>query len=193
MAMKAKLFVDGKYYNLKEFKYGFVNGANTNGFSSNKTRQVGLTCVIEAIRQELFEEWAMENNMKKYVEVHIEHTTIGHGKTRVLKCHDTFLLEFYTRFSHISEEPMTFSLLMKSGAIEASWSTAAHIEPWGNIPEEGEVTTIEETEPQFLGFRFEDENGANLEQSEIQVDQKITLIIETENADGELILSLIHI
>ena len=61
MAMKAKLFVDGEYYNLKEFKYGFVNGANTNGFSSDKTRQVGLTCVIEAIRQELFEEWAMEN------------------------------------------------------------------------------------------------------------------------------------
>ena len=74
MAMKARLFVDGEYYNLKSFEYGFVTGSNANGFSSGKTRQVGLSCEIEAIRQELFEEWAFEDFMKKYVEVHIEHT-----------------------------------------------------------------------------------------------------------------------
>ena len=103
-------------------------GANSNGFSSSKTRQTGLTCIIEAIRQEYFEEWAMENYMKKYIEVHISHGVDGMGRTRILKCHDTFLLELYTRYSSTSNEPISFELFMKSGAIKASWSTAAHVE-----------------------------------------------------------------
>jgi len=130
----------------------------------------------------------MENHFKKYVEVHISHGVNSIGRTRVLKCHDTFLLELHTRFSSTSLEPMTFELFMKSGAIEASWSTATHVEAWSELPtQDGEATVIEAAEPQFLGFRFEDENGIDLEQSEIQIDQKVTLIIETENGDGELI------
>ena len=151
MAMLAKLFVDGEFYNLKKFDYGFTTGSNTNGFSSGKTRQMGLTCVIEAIRQEYFEEWAMEDFMKKYVEVHIYHGVEGVGKTRILKCHDTFLLELYTRFSSTSNEAISFQLFMKSGVIESSWSTAKHIEKWSSLPEEGEVTVVEQNiEPEII-------------------------------------------
>ena len=184
MAMKARLFVDGEYYNLKSFEYGFVTGSNANGFSSGKTRQVGLSCEIEAIRQELFEEWAFEDFMKKYVEVHIEHTTIGHGKTRVLKCHDTFLLELHTRFSHISEEAMTFSLFMKSGAIEASWSTAAHVEKWSSLPEEGEVTTIEEADLILESAHFEDKNRQQITEVE---NGKVYLVIKSQNGKGKIV------
>ena len=183
MAMQARLFVDGEFYNLKEFKYGFVNGANSNGFSSDKTRQVGLTCVIEAIRQELFEEWAMENYMKKYVEIHMEHTTIGHGKSRILKCHDTFLLEFYTRFSHISEDPITFYLFMKSGAIEASWSTADHVEQWSSLPEEGEVTVID-NEKKITDYYLTDKQ--NNEIDSYDVGDTIVLNIAIQNRVGDI-------
>ena len=184
--MKARLFVDGEYYNLKSFEYGFVTGSNANGFSSGKTRQTGITCTIEAIRQELFEEWAFEDFMKKYVEVHIEHTAIGHGKTRVLKCHDTFLLEFYTRFSHISEEAMIFELHMKSGAIEASWSTAAHVEKWSRIPEQAEPTVIEEeVESQILDVFYENKDGQQI--SRIRKNKDIYLVVKTENMVGKTI------
>ena len=184
MAMKARLFVDGEYYNIKSFKYGFVTGSNANGFSSGKTRQVGLSCEIEAIRQELFEEWAFEDFMKKYVEVHMEHTVQGMGKTRVLKCHDSFLLEFNTQFSSTSEEPMSFHLFMKSGAIEASWSTAAHVEKWSSIPEEGEVTVIEENELILDSVHYEDEHGEQITELE---NGKVYLVIKSQNGDGKLV------
>jgi len=185
MAIKAKLFVDGEYYNIKEFSYGFTNGSNTNGFSSSKTRQIGLTCVIEAIRQEYFEEWAMESNFKKYIEVHISEGVNSMGRTRVLKCHDTFLLELHTRFSSSSSEPMSFELFMKSGAIEFSWSTAAHVEAWSELPtQEGEVTVIEETlEPRIIDYFISDLNGTRV--SDIEVGDKILINLQTENMVGK--------
>ena len=190
MAMKARLFVDGEYYNLKSFEYGFITGSNANGFSSGKTRQAGLTCVVEAIRQEYFEEWAFEDNMKKYVEVHMQHTVQGQGKTRVLKCHDTFLLEFNTHFSATSEEPMTFDLFMKSGVIQGSWSTASHIEKWSSLPEEGEVTVIEqEEETDVVSCQYTDMEGNHIEDlDELPVDQnKVILEVKTENCIGKII------
>ena len=190
MAMKARLFVDGEYYNIKSFEYGFVTGSNANGFSSGKTRQVGLSCEIEAIRQELFEEWAFEDFMKKYVEVHMEHTVQGMGKTRVLKCHETFLLEFNTQFSSTSEEPLAFELFMKTGAIEASWSTAAHVEKWSSLPEEGEVTVIEqEEETDVVSCQYTDMEGNHIEDlDELPVDQnKVILEVKTENCIGKII------
>ena len=187
MAMKAMLFVDGEYYNLKSFDYGFVTGSNANGFSSGKTRQVGLTCEIEAIRQEYFEEWAFEDHMKKYVEVHMQHTVQGHGKTRVLKCHDSFLLEFNTRFSSTSEEPMSFHLFMKSGAIEASWSTAAHVEKWSELPtQDGEATVIEEEiEGSILDISYEDNQGNVI--TKIRKNKDVFLVVKTENMTGKTI------
>ena len=187
MAIKAKLFVDGEYYNIKEFEYGFVNGGNANGFSSGKTRQTGLTCEIEAIRQEYFEEWAMENYMKKYIEVHISHGVNSMGRTRVLKCHDTFLLELHTRFSSTSSEPMSFHMFMKSGAIEASWSTAAHVEAWSELPtQDGEATVIEEEiEGSILDISYEDNQGNVI--TKIRKNKDIFLVVKTENMTGKTI------
>ena len=184
MAMQAKLFVDGEFYNLKEFDYGFINGSNANGFSSGKTRQTGLNCVIEAIRQPYFEEWAMEDYMKKYVEVHITEGVSSMGRTRILKFHDTFLLELHTRFNALSGEPMSFELKMKSGAIEASWSTAKHIEAWGNIPKETEPTVIENNEPQVLETYYTDLEGNPIEP---KTGQEVYLILNTKDAVGETI------
>ena len=185
--MQARLFVDGEYYNLKSFEYGFITGSNTNGLSSSKTRQTGLSCTIEAIRQEFFEEWAMAGFMKKYVEIHMDHTTIGQGKSRILKCHDTFLFELNTRFSHISEDPMTFDLFMKSGAIEASWSTAAHVEAWSELPtQDGEATVIEEEiEGSILDISYEDNQGNVI--TKIRKNKDVFLVVKTENMTGKTI------
>ncbi len=190
MAMKARLFVDGEYYNIKSFEYGFVTGSNANGFSSGKTRQVGLSCEIEAIRQELFEEWAFEDFMKKYVEVHMEHTVQGMGKTRVLKCHETFLLEFNTQFSSTSEEPLAFELFMKTGAIEGSWSTASHIEKWSSLPEEGEVTVIEEElEGRIIDFYTTNQQGERI--TKFKIGDIIYVNVESENKIGdEIVINL---
>ena len=186
MAIKAKLVVDGEGYNIKTFEYGFVTGANTNGFSSGKTRQVGLKCEIEAIRQEFFEEWAMGNYIKKYIEVHISDGVNSMGRTRVLKCHDTFLLELHTRFSATSNEPMSFEMFMKSGAIEASWSTAAHVEPWSSIPEQAEPTVIEEeVEGKILEAYFEDNAGNRIKKP--RRNQEIYYVIKSQEMTGKLI------
>ena len=183
--MKAKLFVDGEYYNLKSFEYGFVTGSNANGFSSGKTRQTGLTCEIEAIRQEHFEKWAMENYLKKYVEVHIEEGVNSMGRTRVLKFHDTFLLELHTRYSSTSNEPISFELLMKSGAIEASWSTAKHVEKWGELPNnEGEVTVIEQPTPQITSLKWVNSDTQEENITEIGYNENASLIAAIENDQG---------
>ena len=184
MAMKAKLFVDGEYYNLKSFEYGFITGSNTNGFSSGKTRQTGITCIIEAIRQEHFEEWAFADFMKKYVEIHIEHTSIGHGKSRILKCHDTFLLEFNTQFSSTTEEPMTFAMHMKSGAIEASWSTAKHVEKWSRIPIQAEPSSIEQPTPQITSLKWINSDTQEDDITEIGYSESVSLIATIENDQG---------
>ena len=185
MAMKAKLFVDSEYYNLKSFEYGFVTGSNANGFSSGKTRQTGLTCEIEAIRQEHFEKWAMENYLKKYVEVHIEEGVNSMGRTRILKFHDTFLLELHTRYSSTSNEPISFELLMKSGAIEASWSTAKHVEKWGELPNnEGEVTVIEQPTPQITSLKWVNSDTQEENITEIGYNENASLIAAIENDQG---------
>ena len=79
---------------------------------------------------------------------------------------------------------MTFQLFMKSGAIEASWSTAAHVEKWSYLPEEGEVTVID-NEPTILNYHIEDIQGNIIQKSEIDIGEEISLVIETKNAIGE--------
>ena len=188
MAVQSKLLVDGVYYNLKSFDYGFIKDADDQGLAFGKTRQAGITCEIEAVREEVFEEWAFSDFMKKYVEIHMIHTVTGMGKSRILKCHDTFLLGLNCSYRSTTEQPMTFHLYMKSGAIESSASTAAHVEQWSQLPDNSvETTVIEKLEPMFLGYRFEDGEGNEIDQYNLKPNQKVLLIIETENADGDTI------
>ena len=43
MAVQSKLLVDGVYYNLKSFDYGFIKDADDQGLAFGKTRQAGIT------------------------------------------------------------------------------------------------------------------------------------------------------
>ena len=184
MAVQSKLLVDGVYYNLKSFDYGFIKDADDQGLAFGKTRQAGITCEIEAVREEVFEEWAFSDFMKKYVEIHMIHTVTGMGKSRILKCHDTFLLGLNCSYRSTTEQPMTFHLYMKSGAIESSASTAAHVEQWSQLPDNSvETTVIEEDEPKLIRYYITDIEGNEID--EYDVNDTIILNLETENAIGE--------
>ena len=80
---------------------------------------------------------------------------------------------------------MTFSLFMKSGAIEASWSTAAHVENWSSLPEEGEVTTIKEEEKRLTSYYLTNISGERIQ--EYGEGDLIVLNIETLNRIGDSI------
>jgi len=81
---------------------------------------------------------------------------------------------------------MTTHITIGAGILKvASHKTQTYWNPNDPYEEGEEVTVIEEVEPKFLEYIFKNENGEEIALNDLKADQQATLIIYTENADGE--------
>ena len=105
MAIQAKLFIDNKYYNIKYFDWGIIQGSNSSCQPSGKIRQKGINIIMDAQSSSDFEEWAFSDMIMKNIEIHMMQSILGQGNTRILKCFDCHLLEFHTCLLYTSPSP----------------------------------------------------------------------------------------
>ncbi|MBE7653844.1 type VI secretion system tube protein TssD [Tenacibaculum finnmarkense] len=114
---------------------------------------------------------------------------LDYPPTKTYKFKDTHLIYFKEIFNAEGKEPMQ-TIITISPAIQnygvnflkrwnVSWVVPSKRTPYQAI-ENNE-------EPKFIEYYFENNEGEKITQEKIQADQKITLVIETENADNETI------
>ncbi|MCG8894139.1 hypothetical protein G1K73_10325 [Tenacibaculum finnmarkense] len=114
---------------------------------------------------------------------------LDYPPTKTYKFKDAHLIYFKEIFNAEGKEPMQ-TIITISPAIQnygvnflkrwnVSWVVPSKRTPYQAI-ENNE-------EPKFIEYYFENNEGEKITQEKIQADQKITLVIETENADNETI------
>ena len=186
MSIQSKLHVDGNVYIIKRFNYGIVQQTGVDGMPCTRPQQTGIHLTIDLVKDELFDEWSIAEKMTKQIEIHMEHTILGQGRTRVLKCFDCYLLGFETDYVAYSNESATYNLYITAGGIEPSWSTGVYSENWRvTFPsDEAPMVIEEELEPEIISCRYTDLNG-----NEINELYEDTLILEvhTKNCVGKLV------
>lgn len=186
MSIQAKLHVDGNVYNIKQFHYGIVQQTDISGMPCTRPQQTGIHLSIDLVKDELFDEWSIAEKMTKQIEIHMAHTILGQGRTRILKCYDCYLLNFATDYMAYSNESATYSLYITSGGIEPSWSTGVYSENWRvTFPSDEEPTVIEEQEePEVVSCRYTDMDGVEIDEL---YEDTLILEVHTKNCVGKFI------
>ena len=188
MSVQAKIIIDDEEINALWFSFGYQRHADVNGRPTTKGVFLGLRVAIESRRTLNLAYWAFAPNLTKEIELHIS-SRFGEGRTRKLKLYDCHLLRWDNRFTANGSQPMHEILHISAGGVKDNNSAVEYSAPWRKTfdMDDVEPTTLDQEEPNFIGYRFEDENGELIEQSKIEYNQKICLIIETENSEGETI------
>lgn len=183
MSVRIELHLDGEIYPLHRFSWGFSQGTNSNGMPSSKIRQKGLRLSTVMVRSDDLEAWAYHNNLKKNLEIHIIPNILGAERTRIMKFSECFLIELGTDYHHQSKLQTMQHLFITFGRVETNWSTAVYRENWAQEPIAAtQRTVVEDLEPRFIGYHFEDTNGTRVEQEDLEPYQDVVAVIESENA-----------
>ncbi len=186
--VKATLIIDGKEVNVRWFTINFNQGANPNGRPSQIPVFIGFKLIIEARKDLNLTDWAFSSRQTKEIVLHLNSVILG-GKTRKIFFYDCHLVNWKTNFSSTGSDPMTETLEITCAGVEDSNSSGVYSASWRvTYPElEVEPTIRDDNEPNFLGYFFENKNGEPIEQEKIEPNQKVTLVIKTENSDIEVI------
>ncbi len=187
MSVKAKLIIDEKEINLLWFSFGFSQRADTNGRTSQNPVFIGLDLMIETRKDVNFAEWSFALNEVKQIELHIYPVILG-GKTRKLNFYDCHLLKWANNFSATGTQPLSETLKISCAGVTDSNSAGEYSAYWREtFPNtDVETTTIDDEEPKFIEYHFEDMEGEIIAQSQLSTNTKIDLVITTENAIGKV-------
>lgn len=107
--------------------------------------------------------------------------------TKTYKFNDAHLIYFKEIFNAEGEEPMqtilTISPAIQNYGVEfvKRWNVS-WIPPSEKSPYQSKEI---ENDPKILNYHIEDINGNIIQKDEIEIDEEITLVVETENAIGE--------
>ncbi|SEK37761.1 hypothetical protein SAMN04487910_0382 [Aquimarina amphilecti] len=188
MAFQAKLFINDEERNVIDSTFLYQQLMDSNGRPKTTIQDGKINVLIESTKNdELFYDWMFST-----------HTTYN-GYVRFFKrdgfsklfdfefanCHCVHLEE---KFNAEGNSPLKMELVLSPGIqrvrgqiFEKNWNPS---NPFTNATP---ITEREEKEPEFLGYHFEDKEGEVLEKDEIEVDDEIYLVIETQDAVGESI------
>lgn len=189
MSFNAKLLIDEKEITILYFSLDFSQGSDVTGRPSQKPVFNKLVLTLETRKDINFYDWMLAKKLGKAIKIHITPRILG-GRTRKISFYDAHLVHLDAHFSATSNMPASETLTITAAGVEDTFSAGVYAASWRTTFNESEVeaTVIQqEYEPIFLGYFFEDAHGETIELKDIKSDQKITLVIETENADGETI------
>ncbi|WP_405206383.1 type VI secretion system tube protein TssD [Aquimarina sp. LLG6339-5] len=188
MAFQAKLFINDEERNVIDSTFLYQQLMDSNGRPKTTIQDGKINVLIESTKNdELFYDWMFSTH------------TMYNGYVRFFKrdgfsklfdfefanCHCVHLEE---KFNAEGNSPLKMELVLSPGIqkvrgqiFEKNWNPS---NPFTNATP---ITQREEKEPEFLGYHFEDKEGEVLEKDEIEVDDEIYLVIETQDAAGESI------
>ena len=112
----------------------------------------------------------------------------GMSKLMDYEFFDAYIIDISTHFNAYSPDPMTDTLTFSPGILRFG---DVIYEKWWKVTdlnrEEVEPAEIKKNEPEFTGFHFENLEGEIIKQNEINVNDEVFLVVETEDAIGETI------
>ena len=189
MSFKIELIIDEHSLNVLHYSLTFHQGADATGRPSQKPVFKGITLTFESQKGVNLMLWMISSGLTKTIKLKI--TPRDGGRSRIITFYDAHLLGWLTNFDANGTEPLSETLQISAGGIKDSISNAEYTASWRVTYDEAEsnavATVIEEEEPKFLEYVFEDESGNEISQESIKPEQKITLVIQTEYAEGKKI------
>lgn len=183
MSFTAKLLFDDQEINILDFSYTILQDKDYNGMPSAKPQLLGLSMVIESIKDSELLEWMLTPFMTKQLKIQIAQRALN-GKGRTLEFIDACCVDYIEQFTSTSENPMTINLKitsagMKEGATEFS-------EYWRvTYPNTATVSNNEESDnqPRIVEYYITDTNNRRIE--ETVIGETILLNIDSRNLIGE--------
>lgn len=188
MLLKAYLTIDDlklviKNYSAEVNKYVDYN----NNYPSKKGQHRGFHLTVEAPQNNFLWEEAIKNySMTSLMQIRFEPAIIGSEKTRVISMFDCHIVNHKVNYHHQSNEPLTETIHIICGGVEDSWfPSTVYEEHWRITFPTQEDSVTDDEEPGILNYQIEDLDGNILQKSEIDIDEQITVVVETENAIGK--------
>ena len=186
MAFIAKLFINGEERNILNTTILYQQLVDDNGRPKNAVHNGKINFKIESTKNdELFYDWMFSDQTTYSGHVRF-YKRDGFSKLfdyEFANCHCIQLGEYFTAEGN---GPLNMHLTLSPGIqqvrdqiFEKSWN------PSNPFVDQAPITEREDQEPIFLGYHFEDKQEEIIEKEEVEVDDEIFLVIETENATGE--------
>ena len=121
------------------------------------------------------------------MQIRFEPAVLGSEKTRIISMYDCHVVYCRTSFNSSDNQPITDTVHITCGGVEDSYyPSTVYEEHWRiTYPNNGEETVTDE-EPKIINWHIEDKENNIIEKDEIEIDEEIIVVIETQNATGEM-------
>lgn len=186
MSFRAKIIIDDIEVNVLRFNFRFKQGANENGHPCEIPTFRGLEVLIESRSDLNLAEWSFAPDMAKQVELHIYPVNLD-GRTRRLYFFDSHLIGWKHNFSSTGTLPLTEQLTITAAGVKDSTTEEEYSMYWRTTyPDKGATSTTIDEGPDILSYHIENLEGEIIEKKEIDIDEEIILVVESEHAVGEI-------
>ncbi len=184
MSIITKVIIDDIEHNVLKYNWSFNQKADKNG-KPNSTPTGGLIKItIETTGNPLFNEWAINQNMMKYVQV-VQSPSSRITRNRVIEFYDSICVSIDDDFDGVNNQPMSTTVTISSPLIVLDGTVI--MEKYWKVTDLEQQTpnNTTSTEPQIIGYYIT--NTENERISEYFAGDTIILNVETENCLGKLI------
>jgi len=186
MSVIGKLIIDGESFNLLSYSNRFYQQRDIAGRPRGRVNGGLMQLKIEAHRDHIFHHWMMNPDQMRDLEIVFSPVT-KISKSRVIQCYDVYCARLAVHFDNYTTNPMTYTLVLSPGIIvdggvvfEKPWKVTDLSAMGGEV----ETDPINDPEPNFVEYYFQDANGEKITQNEISLGEEITLVVVSENAKG---------
>lgn len=184
MSIISKLYIEESTFNILRYHWSFNQKADATGRPSARPQGGLIQIVIEATKDALFTEWAMNHNMLKNVKI-VQSPTTKTSKNRTIEFYDMHCVETSDNFNGINNEPMTTTVILSPAIISVN-GTKIMEKYWKVTDLSSEATQVtQNNEPNLIGYRITDTNDEAIK--EYFAGDTIVINIETENSIGKAI------
>ncbi|MFI8604690.1 type VI secretion system tube protein TssD [Cellulophaga baltica] len=186
MAFLAKLFINGEQRNVLNGNYVYHQLLDARGKPKAKVEGGQLNFVVESTGDDsLFHLWMLDD-YQMYDGYIRFFKRDGLSKLFDFEFANCYCVGLREQFSATGHDPLKMELTITPGIqrvrdviFEKVWN------PSNPFREQAETTVIN-NEPNILGYHIEDINGNAIDKTEIDIDEEIYLIVESENAVGKV-------
>ncbi|WFO17349.1 hypothetical protein M601_006480 [Cellulophaga baltica 4] len=186
MSFLAKLFINGEQRNVLNGNYVYHQLLDARGKPKAKVEGGQLNFVVESTGDDaLFHLWMLDD-YQMYDGYIRFFKRDGLSKLFDFEFANCYCVGLREQFSATGHDPLKMELTITPGIqrvrdviFEKVWNPS---NPFAEAP----VVSMRENEPEILGYHIEDLEGNVVERNEIEVDEEIVLVVESENAVGKV-------
>lgn len=186
MGIHAKLYIDEEEYTVLNFNFDLQKRADANGRPTTKYTGGLFNFTIESTKKLDIMLWSLHPTQMKKVELVISPAHLD-GKSRKITLGDAICLSFTNEYFSTDNQPLKEYFTVSPGYMLQNGLTIFE-KNWKVTDlelENTEATLVTEVLPNLIDYHYEDEGFNKINKDEINIDDIIYLVINSENAIGE--------